>query len=125
MCNIHTHSHAFIVNRMLVRHSSVHTYSGDELIAFNQFSVFVIGAGGFGGNRTSNKAKVSPTSRRQPKEFPVKDPGSSRCLRFCSRLIASDSPTGLPAAAQTCARCRGDRLHHQGPGERDGAALAA
>lgn len=36
----------------------VNTYKGDELISFNQFSVFVIGAGGFGGSRTSEKAKV-------------------------------------------------------------------
>lgn len=45
----------------------VHTYNGDELISFNQFSVFVVGAGGFGGNRTSNKAKVSlPPPKRAP-----------------------------------------------------------
>ncbi|XP_061755511.1 peroxisomal multifunctional enzyme type 2 [Nerophis ophidion] len=36
----------------------VNTYSGDELICFNQFSVFVVGAGGFGGKRTSEKAKA-------------------------------------------------------------------
>uniref|UniRef100_A0A3Q2Z173 Hydroxysteroid (17-beta) dehydrogenase 4 n=1 Tax=Hippocampus comes TaxID=109280 RepID=A0A3Q2Z173_HIPCM len=36
----------------------VNTYSGAELLCFNQFSVFVVGAGGFGGKRTSEKAKV-------------------------------------------------------------------
>ncbi|XP_054630216.1 peroxisomal multifunctional enzyme type 2 [Dunckerocampus dactyliophorus] len=43
----------------------VNTYSGDELICFNQFSVFVVGAGGFGGKRTSEKAKavVQPPQR--------------------------------------------------------------
>uniref|UniRef100_A0A3Q3WIF6 Uncharacterized protein n=1 Tax=Mola mola TaxID=94237 RepID=A0A3Q3WIF6_MOLML len=37
----------------------LNTYSGDELVSYNQFSVFVVGAGGFGGRRTSEKAKVS------------------------------------------------------------------
>lgn len=37
---------------------TVNTYSGDELVCYNQFSVFVVGAGGFGGRRTSDKAKV-------------------------------------------------------------------
>ena len=37
---------------------SVYSYSGEELICYNQFSIFVVGAGGFGGKRTSDKAKV-------------------------------------------------------------------
>lgn len=43
----------------------VNTYSGQELVCFNQYSVFVVGAGGFGGKRTSDKAKptVSPPDR--------------------------------------------------------------
>ncbi|KAJ0067927.1 hypothetical protein NL108_011726, partial [Boleophthalmus pectinirostris] len=43
----------------------VNAYSGDELICFNQFSVFVVGAGGFGGKRSSDKAKplVDPPKR--------------------------------------------------------------
>uniref|UniRef100_A0A8C2Z8P9 Peroxisomal multifunctional enzyme type 2 n=1 Tax=Cyclopterus lumpus TaxID=8103 RepID=A0A8C2Z8P9_CYCLU len=47
----------------------VNTYSGDQLICFNQFSVFVVGAGGFGGSRTSDKAKVRaalPPPKRAP-----------------------------------------------------------
>lgn len=45
----------------------VNTYSGDELISYNQFSVFVVGAGGFGGRRTSEKAKASlPPPKRAP-----------------------------------------------------------
>uniref|UniRef100_A0A672IVB8 Hydroxysteroid (17-beta) dehydrogenase 4 n=1 Tax=Salarias fasciatus TaxID=181472 RepID=A0A672IVB8_SALFA len=36
----------------------VNTYNGDELLCFNQFSVFVVGAGGFGGKRTSDRVKV-------------------------------------------------------------------
>lgn len=43
----------------------VHAYSGDELICYNQFSIFVVGAGGFGGKRSSDKARasVSPPKR--------------------------------------------------------------
>lgn len=79
--NICTHSGTFMTNRMLACHSPVHTYSGDELISFNQFSVFVIGAGGFGGNRTSNKAKVSTSNLPQPKSF------SSRPGKFPLPLV--------------------------------------
>nr|XP_061804407.1 peroxisomal multifunctional enzyme type 2-like isoform X1 [Nerophis lumbriciformis]XP_061804408.1 peroxisomal multifunctional enzyme type 2-like isoform X1 [Nerophis lumbriciformis] len=45
----------------------VKTYNGDELLCFNQFSVFVVGAGGFGGKRTSEKAKpLLPPPQRAP-----------------------------------------------------------
>ncbi|XP_074527181.1 peroxisomal multifunctional enzyme type 2 [Halichoeres trimaculatus] len=45
----------------------VNTYHGDELICFNQFSVFVVGAGGFGGKRASEKAKAAlPPPNRAP-----------------------------------------------------------
>lgn len=37
----------------------VHTYSERELVCYNQFSVFVVGSGGFGGKRTSQKAVVT------------------------------------------------------------------
>lgn len=37
----------------------VHTYSERELVCYNQFSVFIVGAGGFGGKRTSQKAVVT------------------------------------------------------------------
>uniref|UniRef100_A0A672Z2U4 Hydroxysteroid (17-beta) dehydrogenase 4 n=1 Tax=Sphaeramia orbicularis TaxID=375764 RepID=A0A672Z2U4_9TELE len=37
---------------------AVNTYSGKELVCYNQWSVFVVGAGGFGGKRNSDKAKV-------------------------------------------------------------------
>ncbi len=40
---------------------SVHTSSERELVCYNQFSVFVVGAGGFGGKRTSQKAVVNLT----------------------------------------------------------------
>lgn len=40
-------------------------YDGDELICYNQYSIFVVGAGGFGGKRSSDKARppLSPPSR--------------------------------------------------------------
>uniref|UniRef100_A0A674B944 Peroxisomal multifunctional enzyme type 2 n=1 Tax=Salmo trutta TaxID=8032 RepID=A0A674B944_SALTR len=37
----------------------VHTYSGKELVCYNQYSLFIVGAGGFGGKRTSDKAMVT------------------------------------------------------------------
>ncbi|XP_074851097.1 peroxisomal multifunctional enzyme type 2 [Carettochelys insculpta] len=37
----------------------VHTYCGKDLLCYNQFSLFIVGAGGFGGKRTSEKAKVA------------------------------------------------------------------
>ncbi|XP_056130166.1 peroxisomal multifunctional enzyme type 2 [Lampris incognitus] len=45
----------------------VNTYSGEELVCYNQWSVFVVGAGGFGGKRTSEKAKaLLPPPNRAP-----------------------------------------------------------
>ncbi|KAM5261793.1 peroxisomal multifunctional enzyme type 2 isoform 1-T2 [Hipposideros larvatus] len=44
----------------------VYSYSGKELICYNQFSVFVVGSGGIGGKRTSDKVKetVAVPNRR-------------------------------------------------------------
>ncbi|KAM5299301.1 peroxisomal multifunctional enzyme type 2 isoform 1-T1 [Ctenodactylus gundi] len=45
----------------------VYSYSGKELICYNQFSLFVVGSGGFGGKRTSEKVKVAvPVPNRPP-----------------------------------------------------------
>uniref|UniRef100_A0A672IYL7 Ketoreductase domain-containing protein n=1 Tax=Salarias fasciatus TaxID=181472 RepID=A0A672IYL7_SALFA len=44
---------------MSSRPPALNTYNGDELLCFNQFSVFVVGAGGFGGKRTSDRVKVA------------------------------------------------------------------
>uniref|UniRef100_A0A3P9HUZ7 Hydroxysteroid (17-beta) dehydrogenase 4 n=1 Tax=Oryzias latipes TaxID=8090 RepID=A0A3P9HUZ7_ORYLA len=45
----------------------VNTYSGKELVCYNQFSVFVVGAGGFGVKRNSDKAKPPlPPPNRAP-----------------------------------------------------------
>lgn len=38
----------------------MNTYCGKDLVCYNQFSVFFVGAGKFGGKRTSEKAKVNP-----------------------------------------------------------------
>uniref|UniRef100_M4APF7 Hydroxysteroid (17-beta) dehydrogenase 4 n=1 Tax=Xiphophorus maculatus TaxID=8083 RepID=M4APF7_XIPMA len=47
--------------------TSVNTYNGDELVCYNQFSVFVVGAGRFGGKRSSDKAKAPlPAPKRAP-----------------------------------------------------------
>ncbi|XP_059360366.1 peroxisomal multifunctional enzyme type 2 isoform X1 [Carassius carassius] len=45
----------------------VHTYSERELVCYNQFSLFIVGAGGFGGKRTSQKAvATAPRPDRAP-----------------------------------------------------------
>ncbi|KAK5932314.1 hypothetical protein CgunFtcFv8_004031 [Champsocephalus gunnari] len=45
----------------------VKTFCDEELICFNQFSVFVVGAGGFGGKRSSDKAIAPlPPPQRAP-----------------------------------------------------------
>uniref|UniRef100_A0A4W4EX23 Hydroxysteroid (17-beta) dehydrogenase 4 n=1 Tax=Electrophorus electricus TaxID=8005 RepID=A0A4W4EX23_ELEEL len=36
----------------------IHTYSNHELVCYNQFSLFIVGAGGFGGKRSSERAVV-------------------------------------------------------------------
>uniref|UniRef100_A0A8C8DD37 Hydroxysteroid (17-beta) dehydrogenase 4 n=1 Tax=Oncorhynchus tshawytscha TaxID=74940 RepID=A0A8C8DD37_ONCTS len=41
----------------------VHTYSGKELLCYNQYSLFIVGAGGFGGKRTSDKSTVAHPNR--------------------------------------------------------------
>ncbi|CAH2296147.1 peroxisomal multifunctional enzyme type 2 isoform X1 [Pelobates cultripes] len=51
----------------------VHTYSGKELICYNQFSVFVVGAGKFGGKRSSTKAKVTANPPNRPPDVVVED----------------------------------------------------
>lgn len=50
-----------IVPNYLFPYFPVKTYCGKDLICYNQFSVFVVGAGGFGGKRSSPKAKVYGT----------------------------------------------------------------
>ncbi|XP_066499856.1 peroxisomal multifunctional enzyme type 2 [Hoplias malabaricus] len=45
----------------------VHTYNNQELVCYNQFSVFIVGAGGFGGKRSSDKAVPTvPAPNRAP-----------------------------------------------------------
>uniref|UniRef100_A0A8C5VNG1 17-beta-hydroxysteroid dehydrogenase 4 n=1 Tax=Microcebus murinus TaxID=30608 RepID=A0A8C5VNG1_MICMU len=51
----------------------VYSYSGEELICYNQFSVFLVGSGGFGGKRTSDKAKVAVAIPNRPPDAVLKD----------------------------------------------------
>uniref|UniRef100_A0A8D0B8T4 Peroxisomal multifunctional enzyme type 2 n=1 Tax=Salvator merianae TaxID=96440 RepID=A0A8D0B8T4_SALMN len=51
----------------------VHTYSGKDLLCYNQFSVFVVGAGGFGGKRTSEKAKITVNPPNRPPDAVATD----------------------------------------------------
>uniref|UniRef100_A0A8D0DAK6 Hydroxysteroid (17-beta) dehydrogenase 4 n=1 Tax=Sander lucioperca TaxID=283035 RepID=A0A8D0DAK6_SANLU len=69
-------AHMHICIHMVYFTQSFNTYNGDELICYSQFSVFVVGAGGFGGKRTSEKAKVRipclsyKIRHREPKQYP-------------------------------------------------------
>ncbi|NXE80009.1 DHB4 enzyme, partial [Cochlearius cochlearius] len=51
----------------------VNTYCGKDLVCYNQFSLFLIGAGGFGGKRTSEKAKVTMNPPKRPPDAVVSD----------------------------------------------------
>ncbi|XP_054842565.1 peroxisomal multifunctional enzyme type 2 [Eublepharis macularius] len=51
----------------------VYTYSGKDLLCYNQFSVFVVGAGGFGGKRSSEKAKAPVSPPKRPPDAVVTD----------------------------------------------------
>uniref|UniRef100_A0A8C8YJ07 Peroxisomal multifunctional enzyme type 2 n=1 Tax=Prolemur simus TaxID=1328070 RepID=A0A8C8YJ07_PROSS len=51
----------------------VYSYSGKELICYNQFSVFLVGSGGFGGKRTSDKAKVAVAVPNRPPDAVLTD----------------------------------------------------
>ncbi|XP_018412812.1 PREDICTED: peroxisomal multifunctional enzyme type 2 isoform X2 [Nanorana parkeri] len=51
----------------------VKTYCGKDLICYNQFSVFVVGAGGFGGKRSSPKAKATANPPNRPPDAVVTD----------------------------------------------------
>ncbi|KAA0714509.1 Peroxisomal multifunctional enzyme type 2 [Triplophysa tibetana] len=51
----------------------VHTYSGHELLCYNQFSVFIVGAGGFGGKRTSEKAVATVPPPNRPPDAVIVD----------------------------------------------------
>uniref|UniRef100_A0A8C0EFA9 Hydroxysteroid 17-beta dehydrogenase 4 n=1 Tax=Bubo bubo TaxID=30461 RepID=A0A8C0EFA9_BUBBB len=51
----------------------VNTYCGKDLVCYNQFSLFFIGAGGFGGKRTSEKAKVTVNPPKRPPDAVISD----------------------------------------------------
>ncbi|NWS79561.1 DHB4 enzyme, partial [Toxostoma redivivum] len=51
----------------------VNTYCGKELVCYNQFSLFFIGAGRFGGKRTSDKAKPTAVPPKRPPDAIISD----------------------------------------------------
>ncbi|XP_045693996.1 peroxisomal multifunctional enzyme type 2 isoform X2 [Phyllostomus hastatus] len=51
----------------------VHSYSGKELICYNQFSLFVVGSGGVGGKRTSDKVKEAVAIPNRHPDAVVRD----------------------------------------------------
>ncbi|XP_006886051.1 PREDICTED: peroxisomal multifunctional enzyme type 2-like isoform X1 [Elephantulus edwardii] len=50
-----------------------YSYFEKELISYNQFSVFIVGSGGFGGKRTSDKAKVALAVPNRPPDAVLTD----------------------------------------------------
>ncbi|NWU96599.1 DHB4 enzyme, partial [Upupa epops] len=51
----------------------VNTYCEEDLVCYNQFSLFFVGAGGFGGRRTSEKAKATANPPKRPPDVVVSD----------------------------------------------------
>ncbi|NWU71086.1 DHB4 enzyme, partial [Pterocles burchelli] len=51
----------------------VNTYCGKDLVCYNQFSLFFVGAGGFGGKRTSEKAKATVNPPKRPPDAVISD----------------------------------------------------
>ncbi|XP_060700640.1 peroxisomal multifunctional enzyme type 2 [Hemiscyllium ocellatum] len=51
----------------------VNTYNGKDLVCYNQFSIFVVGAGGFGGKRRSDKVKVTMNPPNRPPDVVMSD----------------------------------------------------
>ncbi|KFV71158.1 Peroxisomal multifunctional enzyme type 2, partial [Dryobates pubescens] len=51
----------------------VNTYCGKDLVCYNQFSLFFVGAGGFGGKRSSGKAKVTANPPKRPPDAVISD----------------------------------------------------
>ncbi|KAF1513127.1 Peroxisomal multifunctional enzyme type 2, partial [Eudyptes sclateri] len=51
----------------------VNTYCGKDLVCYNQFSLFFVGAGGFGGKRVSEKAKVTVNPPKRPPDAVISD----------------------------------------------------
>ncbi|NWX59005.1 DHB4 enzyme, partial [Promerops cafer] len=51
----------------------VNTYCGKDLVCYNQFSLFFVGAGRFGGKRTSEKAKLTAVPPQRPPDAVISD----------------------------------------------------
>ncbi|NXH80559.1 DHB4 enzyme, partial [Edolisoma coerulescens] len=51
----------------------VNTYCGKDLVCYNQFSLFFVGAGRFGGKRTSEKAKLTANPPKRPPDAVISD----------------------------------------------------
>ncbi|KAM6150359.1 peroxisomal multifunctional enzyme type 2 isoform 1-T1 [Erethizon dorsatum] len=51
----------------------VYSYSGKELICYSQYSLFVVGSGGFGGKRTSEKLKMAIDIPSRPPDAVITD----------------------------------------------------
>uniref|UniRef100_A0AAR2JPY0 Peroxisomal multifunctional enzyme type 2 n=1 Tax=Pygocentrus nattereri TaxID=42514 RepID=A0AAR2JPY0_PYGNA len=88
----------------------VHTYSNQELVCYNQFSVFIVGAGGFGGKRSSDKASTVPAPNRAPDA--VVEDETSRDQAALYRLSGDWNPLHInPSFASTISGFKAPILH--------------
>ncbi|NXM51549.1 DHB4 enzyme, partial [Gymnorhina tibicen] len=61
----------------------VNTYCGKDLVCYNQFSLFFVGAGGFGGKRTSEKAKLTANPPKRPPDAVISDVTTPDQVKLC------------------------------------------
>ncbi|TRY64831.1 hypothetical protein DNTS_004422 [Danionella cerebrum] len=64
----------------------VHTFSEGELLCFNQFSVFIVGSGGFGGKRASEKARATAAVPERPADAVIVEETSRDQVRSKSSV---------------------------------------
>ncbi|KAL7885071.1 hypothetical protein AOLI_G00078410 [Acnodon oligacanthus] len=88
----------------------VHTYSNQELVCYNQFSLFIVGSGGFGGKRSSDKAVPTvPAPNRAPDAVEVDE--TSRDQAALYRLSGDWNPLHIDRSFAAMAGFKSPILH--------------
>lgn len=95
---------------------AVHTYCDNELLCFNQSTIFVVGAGGFGGKRNSDKVKVNiwtPMKWTEINDNLAWIVANNSVICFISFLFSPEHGVSTSEASWCC----GDREYISGPSE--------